>query len=148
LREDPPDHYDWRYPGYNIIAFADELRLELDRRIDGCVYILKCEYFDAYKIGKAKNPLRRSQTLDIQLPYPTEVVHVIASEDYSRLEREMHNTFANVRLKGEWFRLSERDVDLLRHFKVIRYPSVYDDFAEEWDMWKQCVSLGEEMGRD
>ena len=57
---------------------------------------------DAIKIGLSKTPKGRLRTL--QTGHPRELVLLASLEGSRRLEREIHERFANLRLRGEWFR--------------------------------------------
>jgi hypothetical protein len=97
--------------GYNEQqALSEEQRLAAPKRIPqhGYVYLLGGGSY--YKIGKAKDPERRTETLAVQLPYPVELLHTIESDDYSRAEGYLHERYAHKRLNGEWFNLSDEDV--------------------------------------
>jgi hypothetical protein len=83
------------------------------RRVEpGFVYLLKGQGY--YKIGRAKDPHRRSETLAVQLPFPTEMVAHVHSPDYKALEAELHQRFVDKRLNGEWFDLSDEDVEYIK----------------------------------
>ncbi len=74
----------------------------------GYVYLL--EGGGHYKIGRAKNPHNRSETIGTQLPYPVTLIHVVECADYEDYERSLHRRFAEKRLHGEWFDLSPEDI--------------------------------------
>ncbi len=78
----------------------------------GVVYILKADN-GLYKIGKTSNPDERLPRLAIQLPYPIVVVRQILTDDMDALESELHRRFADKRAHGEWFRLTQADLDEL-----------------------------------
>lgn len=78
------------------------------RPVPGYVYVL--EGNDTFKIGRAKDPTKRSETLATQLPYPVELLCSVWSEDCKALEAELHERYASKRLNGEWFDLSPDDV--------------------------------------
>lgn len=77
----------------------------------GYVYVLEAGGY--YKIGRTRAPDSRIKQLRIQLPFPVEVVCVIPSDDYIRLEDELHERFADKRANGEWFSLANDDVSFL-----------------------------------
>lgn len=85
--------------------------IELPRH--GYVYVVKADN-GLYKIGKAKKPAMRIQTLGVKLPYVLDTVLLIESGNYSMLERELHQRFADKRLSGEWFALTPEDLEYLR----------------------------------
>lgn len=70
-------------------------------------------YFVSYengpvKIGKAKNISARIKTLQTGIPYPLQLLGVMAGR--TGLEGALHRKFHTSRLNGEWF---ERDSNLL-----------------------------------
>jgi len=62
-----------------------------------------------YKIGRSNNPLRRLHALT-NAPFLT-LLHVIPTEEGARAEKFLHKKFARVRVRGEWFSLSQTEVD-------------------------------------
>lgn len=79
---------------------------------EGYVYLLAAGGF--HKIGRAKDPRKRTETLAIQLPYQTELVFAVKSDDYVALEAELHTIFAGKRKNGEWFELSDEDLEYIK----------------------------------
>jgi hypothetical protein len=75
----------------------------------GSVYLLKAGPF--YKIGKSINFEKRLKQIKLQLPYPVEVVHTISTPEYSKLEAYWHQRFRSKRTNGEWFLLTDEDVE-------------------------------------
>lgn len=78
------------------------------RKQAGYVYLIEGGGY--YKIGKAKNPSNRAQTLAIHLPYPTRLLHAIKSDDSDRAEKHLHERYADRRTNGEWFDLDGDEV--------------------------------------
>ncbi len=76
--------------------------------LTGGVYLLKAG--PHYKIGKAVEFDKRIKQLKIQLPFAIEVVHKIYAQNPSVAESQWHKRFANKRVNGEWFTLTEADV--------------------------------------
>ena len=74
----------------------------------GFVYIVHSN--GAYKIGHAKIVDKRIEQISPVLPFPVELVIAIAADDRYALERELHERFADKRLNGEWFVLTEEDL--------------------------------------
>lgn len=85
--------------------------------LDGC-----------HKIGKTNNPERRVCELGAMLPIALQVVHLIATEAMDWLESYLHVAFAHCRVRGEWFRLSDAELDQLR--RITEASSVKDLPAE------------------
>jgi hypothetical protein len=79
----------------------------------GFVYLLKSET-GHYKIGRTIDPKSRSKTFGIQLPFAVEFLAVIPADDMISLESELHRRFDEKRLSGEWFNLSDDDIEYIK----------------------------------
>lgn len=79
---------------------------------DGFVYLL--ESGGVYKIGVTKNLNRRVKQISPKMPYPVNLIHSIKTNDRYKLEGWLHNIFRSKRLEGEWFQLSETDVQIIK----------------------------------
>jgi len=73
------------------------------------------------KFGFSAEPLKRLRALQTGSSSVLELVHTI-SVDVDRvrlLERELHREFANLRVRGEWFRCSAAEgCDYLTWFEI------------------------------
>jgi len=78
----------------------------------GYVYIFRAD--TVFKIGMSGDPEQRLKTLKSKPPYPTEVVHTIHSNTPRMLEHQLHNKYAGIRAFGEWFHLTEKDIQWLK----------------------------------
>ncbi|MBI5671273.1 MAG: GIY-YIG nuclease family protein [Chloroflexi bacterium] len=76
----------------------------------GLVYIVFLG--DCYKIGKAKHDraLQNRLTAYRTVRTTVDLVAVIETPDYTRLEKELHQQFADRRIERELFRLTDADV--------------------------------------
>jgi hypothetical protein len=83
----------------------------------GHVYLLKHD--KVYKIGKSIDASRRYKEIKIQMPYNTQEVHVIETDDPSSIESYWHNRFKDKRLEGEWFKLTAADVTTFKKRKFM-----------------------------
>jgi len=77
--------------------------------VEGVVYLLRAG--PHFKIGKSINFEKRLTSIKLLLPDPAEVVHVIRTSNPSQTETFWHRRFAAKRRNGEWFALSEAEVD-------------------------------------
>ncbi|MBK9479891.1 MAG: GIY-YIG nuclease family protein [Bacteroidetes bacterium] len=77
----------------------------------GYVYLLKSEY--GYKVGCSAKLNERINRFGVLLPFKFSVDSIIKCSDYMNTEKIIHNIFSNKRLNGEWFNLSESDLNEL-----------------------------------
>ncbi|MFV5693142.1 GIY-YIG nuclease family protein [Flavobacterium sp. LT1R49] len=85
--------------------------------IDECYVYLMIDTINQYhKIGISNKPSWREKTLQSEKPS----IELIASKKFvSRrialsIEKAFHNTFADKRVRGEWFQLNEMDIEEIR----------------------------------
>lgn len=78
----------------------------------GHIYVIRSPY--GYKIGKTRTLRDRTRLFAVKLPFPIDVVMTGWFADYSLAERNFHRQFADKRLEGEWFDLTDSDLELLR----------------------------------
>lgn len=81
----------------------------------GAVYLLKSGR--RYKIGCSRMPGQRTRIIARGLPATAALIHVIETDDPYGVEAYWHRRFAEKRIRGEWFRLSEEDVAAFRGWK-------------------------------
>lgn len=86
---------------------------------DGYVYILWSRH--GYKVGKALNYKERTSNLITKLPFKCITFVVLKVKSYTVAEKESHNLVHIKRINGEWFDLTERDMNqivnhLIRNF--------------------------------
>jgi hypothetical protein len=79
---------------------------------DGYVYLLRGD--NCYKIGLSNNVYRRWKEVSPKLPFETEIVTMIATEDMYKLEASLHKKFSGKRMNGEWFDLDNEDVEYIK----------------------------------
>jgi hypothetical protein len=79
----------------------------------GYVYLIKSPS-GHYKIGRAIDPHDRVRTFGVQLPFEVEIIALIQTDDYVRLEKSLHAYFESQRVNGEWFNLSPADVEYIK----------------------------------
>lgn len=86
----------------------------------GYVYLIRAiEPNSHYKIGLSKEPVTRIEKLDVKLPFPVEVIHLIKTDNMRGLELSLHEKYADKRVNGEWFALTDADVLEIRAMKGI-----------------------------
>lgn len=80
-------------------------------KIPGVIYILKTA--GLYKIGRTKNLTNRLKKYVTENPHPIEVVHTRVVEDYVQTESQLHNLVGHLKVRGEWYSLSDLQRDLV-----------------------------------
>lgn len=96
---------------------AQQSKITQHRRIkarEGYVYILRATPDHPYKIGHTTNPRNRIETFGVKLPFEVEYELLIRADDCVELERSLHARFADKRVNGEWFALTQDDIEALR----------------------------------
>jgi Meiotically up-regulated gene 113 len=85
----------------------------------GYVYLIKHGSRREYKIGKTINPVRREGEHRLQLPEKLQPIHYIETDDPSGIENYWQKRFADKRMGGEFFALSDSDVRAFKRWKRI-----------------------------
>lgn len=75
---------------------------------DGYIYVIKVMGY--CKIGKTKNFEKRFGEYTMLMEEP-EILLLDYVSDYHRMELDLHKAFEHKRARGEWFKLSERDIE-------------------------------------
>jgi hypothetical protein len=79
------------------------------KQVQGYIYLL---YGGGYfKIGKTIDLSVRSRQISLHLPFEVTLIHSISTQDINEAEKYWHTKFKSKRLHGEWFSLSDKDVD-------------------------------------
>ena len=76
-----------------------------------------------YKIGRSVDP----HTRNWQVAANGELVHYFPSANSSRVEVALHRRFAHCHVRGEWFRLTDADVELI---KTVWIADTVEDLPE------------------
>jgi hypothetical protein len=117
-------HENWTDVAKICAAYLDKLPEPEDESdakdagnlVAGHVYLLR--HHKEYKIGRSTDAARRHKEIRIQMPYETEEIHIIETDDTVGIEAYWHNRFSSKRLKGEWFALDASDI---RAFKKRKF---------------------------
>ncbi|MDP8207090.1 MAG: GIY-YIG nuclease family protein [Candidatus Electryonea clarkiae] len=83
----------------------------------GFVYLIKSGKH--YKIGRSVSPEKREYELKIQLPEKPSLVHKIKTDDPVGIEKYWHDRFKEKRKGGEWFELSQNELQAFRRRKFM-----------------------------
>ena len=77
------------------------------------------QFGQEYKIGSSNNLERRFRELKTQMPYEGKIIHSISTGDPAGIEAYWHNFFKEHRLRGEWFKLSKKDIEYFKKRKIM-----------------------------
>jgi hypothetical protein len=80
----------------------------------GHVYVI--EGNGLYKIGRTTRLANRLRHFSTLFPFPITLVTAIQADDPVELEKKLHERFGQRRRNGEWFALSEADLEYIRRF--------------------------------
>lgn len=78
----------------------------------GVVYVLQSAY--GYKVGRTRSVPTRMRTFAVRLPFFYTIPLCVWFEDCEEAERRYHAAFRERRINGEWFALSEVDIERIR----------------------------------
>ncbi len=79
----------------------------------GHVYFIKASN-GAVKIGRTSNLEDRMKTFEVKLPFPISLEPYFATRHAKAVEKMFHDLFADKRLAGEWFDLSEEVLNSIK----------------------------------
>lgn len=100
-----------------------------------------------YKIGRSINADDRVGSFSPLLPVPMSFMHKITTPDEIWLERVFHIAFQHCRGGGEWFKLTDADIELLlsvHHIENLGHLPL--PIAEAWAS-RPRSSMGDEVRR-
>lgn len=85
---------------------------------EGYIYFVTTNNIE-FKIGRAKDIKSRMGEYT-HLPYEPILIHLIKSKDYIKTEELFHKKYKDKRLRGEWFKLTEDDVNYIKEGKYTK----------------------------
>ncbi len=94
--------------------FLNEQIFQTNKETSGYIYLLKSR--NLYKIGKAKQLRNRMKAYRTENPFGIKVILQKKVKDSGSIERQLHNLVSNKRIRGEWFRLAKRDIEIIKDF--------------------------------
>jgi len=99
---------------------------EIQQPNPGYVYFLRADN-GLFKIGMTKELNKRIKQLGIQLPYELQLVHAIGTDERCHVEEYFHLRFAQKRVRGEWFALTDSDIVDIQRIKYILTCGISED---------------------
>lgn len=76
------------------------------------VYIFKCENY--YKIGITNNVKRRLHDAQVSTPFKIELIYNHLCKFASQREYDLHWKFRKQNVRGEWFNLTEDNINFIK----------------------------------
>lgn len=117
--EEAAEHFNW-VPARSEKPILDnssqkqpDSQASFEESADYCyVYLMNDATTGYYKIGMSNNPEYRESTLQSEKPTIVKICHKkYPSRRVARgIEAALHRVFEEKRIRGEWFRLNERDI--------------------------------------
>lgn len=103
----------------NKIPITGSKRSELlsnlkNDQISSHVYVIHAVGTDYFKIGLSKTPVKRLVTLQPLLPFELNIVH--ECQGSFAMESKIHDIFSKKRIRGEWFKLNDQDLLVLKNY--------------------------------
>ena len=101
----------------------------------GCVYFFRHIGLSPVKIGFSSNnsPITRFIQFKTYAPYGSEILGFIQTDDAKNLESKLHLKFSQKRLSGEWFEITEEEVNTVVDFySNIEDIKLRNDFQIAW----------------
>jgi hypothetical protein len=101
----------------------------------GCVYFFRHIGLTPIKIGYSSNasPASRFEQFSTFAPYGSELIGFIMTSDYVNLEKSLHKKYANKRLIGEWFDITDdeckKEIDF---YTAIEDVTDKNEFQKAW----------------
>lgn len=79
------------------------------------VYVIRdIDVTGFYKIGRTNDPYVRLSAFEVKLPFQIEIVTVLSCNNAMLMEKQLHDRYALKRVRGEWFQLSDEDVQSIK----------------------------------
>jgi len=101
----------------------------------GCVYFFRHIGLNPIKIGYSNNesPIGRFLQFKTYAPYGSEILGFIQTDEAKQIESKLHLKYSNKRLCGEWFEITEeevnREIDFYSNIEDIKDRN---NFQIEW----------------
>lgn len=90
-----------------------------ERKAKQQTYLMKDENTGYVKIGVSINPQLRERTLQSQKP----TISLFATTK-GNIERKLHDEYCGKRVRGEWYNLSEHDInDIIKQYNFKPYAN-------------------------
>lgn len=105
----------------------------------GCVYFFRHVGLSPVKIGYSTNesPIQRFNQFKTYAPYGSEILGFVILSNPKEVETFLHKKYANKRLNGEWFDLTDDDVQ--KEIKFYTDVSIIEERNEFQIAWANFI---------
>ncbi|WP_330502425.1 GIY-YIG nuclease family protein [Peribacillus frigoritolerans] len=119
--------------GLCMACYDKENFKEIRQRVSGYVYFLQEDWRQLVKIGMSSNKNFEARLASFKImPSNTETIHLVSAVDFAGLEKLFHKHFKDKRVKGEWFKLTEEDINWVKAGQyteeMMKEVSIYSDY--------------------
>jgi hypothetical protein len=85
----------------------------IEEKEKGCVYFFRHVGLTPVKIGysSSPSPINRFEQFKTYAPFGSEILGFVQTHEPNELEKQLHAKYAAKRIKGEWFELTQEEVD-------------------------------------
>jgi len=80
------------------------------------VYVITTPNFEYIKIGRTKSLKQRMNNIQSGCPFRLCFHHGIRTTRDSEVESALHDLIAHVRVRGEWFKPTQEEIDVVNDF--------------------------------
>ena len=91
---------------------------DLPRRVKhtqaSVVYVIQIENTQRYKIGVTYDVRKRLSILQTGNAFELSIVYELKTKNARETESHLHRRFASKRIRGEWFELSDADIEYIK----------------------------------
>jgi hypothetical protein len=96
--------------------------LKSNSMLKGFVYVIQGDAY--YKIGYTNDPYKRLKPITVNALFPLKTLVLIPTDDMKTTEQTLHTQFASKHIRGEWFNLSDEDLEAIRHGYTTLDPTI------------------------
>ncbi len=89
-------------------TIKNKYKIKREKNKPNKIYIFKANKY--YKIGKCNNVKRRVKQLQTGCMFDIEILDYFEVTDATKTEKELHEKYKHKQIKGEWFKLTKKDV--------------------------------------
>lgn len=107
----------------------------VDEKAPGFIYLLRAGKTNQYKIGKTKDLKDRISGAQVTNHTKLSLVHCFYSSNIHEQEKQVLEYFDDVRLKGEWFKMNEKDISEFKSFSDNQKTPIRDSQFDNFPVW-------------